>query len=91
MTNHSHRSLRNLQIAGDWMTADGFLDGRDRLWIRLSEAGTLVDPQDNEPLYLRQYGRDWPVITNGVWTFAPDNQVIDRLATLGVTPQQMIT
>lgn len=82
---------KNLRIAGDWMK-NGYLDGRDSLSIIVGKGGfVIMDQYADEYLYFRKYGSDCPIITNGVWTFAPDASENERLAAVGVFPRQMIT
>jgi hypothetical protein len=76
------------RIQGDWLH-NGYLAGREPLIIEIDVDGGLHDPRDpaDEPLRCEQWGLDSPVITNGCWTFAPDD---GELARIGVTPVQMI-
>jgi hypothetical protein len=83
--------MTSKMIKGDWMT-DGYLGGRGMLHVDVDATGGLrdMDPachSDDGLLYLRQYGSDCPVITNGCWTFAPDAAELTRL---GLVPVQMI-
>ena len=78
-------------IKGDWMR-DGYLDGRDRLRVTVEDDGSLADPdypcaQGEIALKCEVWGGDCPIITNGCWTFAPDN---DELTRVGIVPRQMI-
>jgi hypothetical protein len=38
-------------------------------------------------LFVRQYGSDCPILTNGCWEFWPDESDLTRL---GIVPTQMI-
>lgn len=81
---------QNIRIKGDWMK-NGYLAGHDTLHLTIASDGTLtetyVPPLMEETLRCEQWGNDCPVITNGCWTFAPDNGELDRV---GIVPRQMI-
>lgn len=52
--------------------------------------GRLYDTDSSawgDEVYVRQYGDDAPILTNGCWEFWPDDS---DLARLGIVPTQMI-
>jgi hypothetical protein len=76
------------KISGDHCT-DGYHDGfRGTFWVDIVD-GYLFDTYGDE-LYLRDYGSDATILTNGCWEFWPDNRSLQHLASVGITPTQMI-
>ena len=65
---------------------NGYLGDRGTVRVT-NENGRLYDPSYGEEIYVRQYGSDAPIVTNGVWEFWPDKNELERL---GLTPTQMV-
>ena len=74
------------RISGYYCT-DGFVDGRGE-YLVVIEGGRIFEAHGfGEELFVRQYGADRPILTNGCWEFWPD---ADELTRLGIVPTQMI-
>jgi hypothetical protein len=80
------------KISGDFCTNGYYDGGRGAYFVEL-RAGRIFCAEnrygdDNGELFVRQYGNDAPILTNGVWEFWPDDVDLKRL---GIVPTQMIT
>jgi hypothetical protein len=76
-------------IHGDHCT-NGYHDGVRGSYLVDIKDGLIYEadgPCAGDQLYVRQYGNDAPILTNGCWEFWPDQSDLDRL---GIVPTQMI-
>lgn len=78
------------QIRGYHCT-NGYHDGGRGSYLVDVRDGRLFSPEgcgdQSGEVFVRRYGDDAPILTNGVWEFWPDEADLVRL---GITPTQMI-
>lgn len=74
------------RINGYYCT-DGYGEGRGDYLVKI-QGGRIFEAYGfGEELFVRQYGSDCPILTNGCWEFWPDE---DDLTRLGIVSTQMI-
>jgi hypothetical protein len=90
LTANPERTRQMAKRINGYYCTEGYHDGGRGVYLVDIKDGRIFEaegPCYGDELYVRRYGNDAPILTNGVWEFWPDETDLIRLS---ITPKQMI-